>query len=438
MIRLINSSFIYNLPKKVVGGLIILFFIISVGPLNAQNSIDKLKNDLRQQLEEVQNKINFYNQQIKQKEKEAKTLKREIEILEDQIQQTELEIQQTELAIREIDLTIKEKEKEIAKFTQQIDQQKIILTEYLRTIYQYDQISLPEIILKRQNFSDFFEEVQSLENIQAKIQVILQELQSLKNKLEDEKSILEDKKEEQNQLRSLQEIQKISLEKRKQEKNNLLKQTKGQESLFKKLMDKAISDIESIKNQLYLLEGVGLKMTLEEALSHAQFASSKTGVRPAFLLAVLKKESSWGTNVGTGTWRQDMHPRDQQAFLDICKKLNLNPDKMPVSRKPSYGWGGAMGPAQFLPTTWLLYEEEIANLTGHHPPNPWDIDDAFVGAALKLAKNGANIGTYEAEWKAAMIYFAGQRWSNPLFNFYGDSVMELAEVIQEQIDLIER
>lgn len=416
--------------------LIILFFIISVGPLNAQNSVDKLKNDLRQQLEEIQNKITLYGEQIKQKEKETKTLKRDIEILEDQVQQIELEIQQTELAIKEIDLIIKEKEKEIAKFTQQIDQQKIILTEYLRTIYQYDQVSLPEIILKRQNFSDFFEEVQSLENLQAKIQIILQELQSLKNKLEDEKNILEDKKEEQNQLRSLQEIQKRSSEKRKQEKNNLLKQTKGQESLFKKLIDKAISDIGSIKNQLYLLEGVGLKMTLEEALTHAQFASSKTGVRPAFLLAVLKKESSWGTNVGTGIWRSDMHSRDQQAFLEITKKLGLNPDKMPVSRKPSYGWGGAMGPAQFLPSTWQFYEEEIATLTGHQPPNPWDIDDAFVGAALKLAKNGANQQTYEAEWKAAMIYFAGRRWNNPFYYFYGDQVMELAKVIQEQIDLI--
>lgn len=436
MTKVINHSFVYSLFKKVAGGLIILFFIISAGSLNAQNSIDKLKNDLRQQLAEIQNKITLYREQIKQKEKETKTLKREIEILEDQIQQIELEIQQTELAIKEIDLTIEEKEKEIAKFNQQIDQQKVILTEYLRTIYQYDQISLPEIILKRQNFSDFFEEVQSLENLQAKIQIVLQEFLSFKNKLEDEKNVLEEKKEEQNQLRSLQEIQKRSSERRKEEKNNLLKQTKGQESLFKKLMKKAYSDIESIKNQLYLLEGVGLKMTLGEALTHAQLASSKTGVRPAFLLAVLKKESSWGTNVGTGTWRQDMHPRDHQAFLEITKKLGLNPDKMPVSRKPSYGWGGAMGPAQFLPTTWQFYEEEIANLTGHRPPNPWDIDDAFVGAALKLAKNGANQQTYQAEWKAAMIYFAGGKWSNPIFSFYGDSVMELAEVIQEQIDLI--
>ena len=177
-------------------------------------------------------------------------------------------------------------------------------------------------------------------------------------------------------------------------------------------------------------------MTLEKAYQHALFAAQRTGIRPAFLLAVLKKESSWGTNLGTGNWQKDMSPSQHQAFLDVCAKLGVDPNKMPVSRKPYYGWGGAMGPAQFLPATWLFYEAEVARLTGHNPPDPWDIDDAFTAAALKLAKAGANQHSKEAEWKAAMIYFAGSNWSKSIYRFYGDQVMELADVIQEQLDLI--
>ena len=196
--------------------------------------------------------------------------------------------------------------------------------------------------------------------------------------------------------------------------------------------------METIRNQLYQLEGLGVSLKFGDALKYAQVATVKTGTRAALLLAMLKKESEWGTNVGTGTWREDMHPRDHEAFIEITEKLGLNPDTTPVSRKPSYGWGGAMGPAQFLPNTWLSYEGDIARLTGHNPPNPWDIGDAFTACAYKLSKAGAGAQTYDAEWKAAQIYFAGRRWNNPRYYFYGDSVMELATQFQKQVDILEQ
>ena len=110
---------------------------------------------------------------------------------------------------------------------------------------------------------------------------------------------------------------------------------------------------------------------------------------------------------------------------------------MPVSKKPWYGYGGAMGPAQFIPSTWVLYEERIAKATGHNPPNPWDPGDAFIAAAILLADNGADKGTLAAERLAALRYFAG--WANAgkkAYAFYGDDVMELAEKYQKQIDIL--
>ena len=427
----LGRGFIY---LSLFGG-IFLLAIFPVKIIEAQDSA-QIKESLSQRLDEIQRKIEVYSGQIKQKEGETISLERQIDILENQIKQTELEIQQTELAIQEVDLNIGEKEKEISGFNIEIDKKKVVLAEYLRTFYEYDQVSLPELILKTENFSDFFNEIQSLENVQTKIQSAVNDLKSLKQGIEDQKNALEEEKDEQSRLMALQGIQKMAYQGKEQEKQNLLSQTKGQESLFKKLRDKAYFDIQSIKNQIYMLDGVGISMTLEKALGHAEYAGAKTGVRPAFLLAILKKETSWGTNVGTGNWRRDMHPRDHSAFLDICKRLGVDPDQMPVSRKPSYGWGGAMGPAQFLPATWLSYEGQIASATGHNPPNPWDIDDAFVAAGIKLAKNGASARTYDAEWKAAMIYFAGSRWNKSVYRFYGDSVMELASAIQEQVNAI--
>lgn len=97
-----------------------------------------------------------------------------------------------------------------------------------------------------------------------------------------------------------------------------------------------------------------------------------------------------------------------------------------------------MGPAQFIPTTWLLYEGAVAKITGHNPPNPWDPLDAFVASGLLLRDNGAGARTYTSEYNAALKYLAGSNWKNPAYRFYGDDVMGLATKYQEQIDIISR
>ncbi len=99
-----------------------------------------------------------------------------------------------------------------------------------------------------------------------------------------------------------------------------------------------------------------------------------------------------------------------------------------------FGWGGAMGPAQFIPSTWIRYEERVRAITGS--ADPWNIKDSFVAAGLHLANNGANRRTPEAEWRAAMIYFAGT--VNLRFRFYGDSVMRIARDLEGDIRDLER
>ena len=211
-----------------------------------------------------------------------------------------------------------------------------------------------------------------------------------------------------------------------------------------------------------------------EALEYATRAGKRTGVRPALILGVLTQETKLGEFLGTGNYRRDMHPtRDVPLFLALTKKLGLNPDEMPVSKKPSYGWGGAMGPAQFIPSTWACYggwvnvktgdcsntrrslswdqfwagpwryekaQDRLRAISGRaRPSNPWDKQDAFFAAALLLKDNGADRGGYEAERLAALRYFAG--WSNatnPAYAFYGDGVMRHTAYYQRQIDILRR
>lgn len=60
----------------------------------------------------------------------------------------------------------------------------------------------------------------------------------------------------------------------------------------------------------------------------------------------------------------------------------------------------------------------------------------FLAAALYLTDYGAAKQTYNAEWKAAMIYFSGT--TNTRYRFYGDSVMKITSQYEEDIKAIER
>ena len=90
-----------------------------------------------------------------------------------------------------------------------------------------------------------------------------------------------------------------------------------------------------------------------------------------------------------------------------------------------------MGPAQFIPSTWVGYKDKVSAMTGSSPANPWDIRDAFAAAAIKLVAGGAD-GTTQGEWNAAMRYFSGS--TNVKYHFYGDSVMALADKYQSDIN----
>jgi len=162
----------------------------------------------------------------------------------------------------------------------------------------------------------------------------------------------------------------------------------------------------------------------------AKFAGSVTGVRPALIMAVLKVETNVGTNLGSGVFPDDMHPGSRDAFLRITKKLGLDPQKAPISRRPRSmkGWGGAMGPAQVLPATWESIEGRIEQLMKKKPVNPYELSDAFVATAVFLADRGA--ANKANEYEAVNRYIAGPNWQ--YYTWYGDKVLAVAKEYEQQ------
>ena len=93
-----------------------------------------------------------------------------------------------------------------------------------------------------------------------------------------------------------------------------------------------------------------------------------------------------------------------------------------------------MGPAQFLPSTWLLFEDRVSSLTGHNPADPWSVEDAFMASALYLADAGATAKTRDKELRAAKAYISGSpNCTKYICNFYSKEVLRIATLIEPNL-----
>jgi membrane-bound lytic murein transglycosylase B len=267
---------------------------------------------------------------------------------------------------------------------------------------------------------------------------------------------LDNEKQDLENLVVIQNLQRRESSVIKKDKDWLLHLTETEYQKYLSERQERQQKATEIRSRIFELIGIPEAPTFGEAYEIAKYVSGITGVRPALLLAVLKQESNIGKNVGqcylknpsTGSGvvvynsksvAKVMKPsRDVSPFLDITQALGRDPYNTPVSCPMSYGWGGAMGPAQFIPSTWKIYKDRLSNITGK-PGDPWNIKDAFLAAGLYLSDYGAVQQTYNGEWKAAMIYFSGtsRRTQYNGWGFYGDSVMRITEGYEDDIAALE-
>jgi hypothetical protein len=131
--------------------------------------------------------------------------------------------------------------------------------------------------------------------------------------------------------------------------------------------------------------------------------------------------------------------RDIEPFKSITASVGRDPYKTLVSCPiGGYGYGGAMGPAQFIPSTWNLMKNRVASALGKTAADPWNPRDAFMASAIYLADLGASGGAYTAERTAACKYYGGGRACTNVTSPYGNSVMKKADNIQKNmIDVLQ-
>lgn len=423
------------------------FFAFSFA-VHAQSSEEELKKELAKTEEEIREKEAILNQQ----KAKSNQILGEVNKLGTQIKTVQKNLDAKNSVIKEIGSDISLKDQTVNQLNNKLDRSTDVLAEIIRAKNKMDDVSLIEIVNAYEDLSDFFMNVDSVTTIQTTIDDLLDEIRELRGLTEEEKKKLEEKKQREQDIKAKIESEKKQVVGMQTEQKGLLAASKAIEQTHEQELAAKRAKANAIRSALFKLRD-SQGISFDDALKYATAASKATGVRTAFILAILKQESNLGTNVGTcnragdpeekkwynimpgpnsGSWRDD-----QTIYLDIVKKLGRDPETTPLSCPlGGSGWGGAMGPSQFIPTTWKGYAGRVAAALGVSTADPWNPQHAFMATAIYMSDLGAGAQTYTAEHTAALKYYAGGNWSLPQNQFYGNQVMGHAETFQANIDFL--
>ena len=408
-------------------------------------------------LSQIDQQILAQQRLVELKQAERQSLERDVSLLEAEIKKSQLGIQARSLAIRELNDQIGDKVAVVSVLDERSEKQKQSISSLIRKTQEIDDNSLAELMLTNRNFSEFFADFEDYRTINNSLRESVQVLAEIRRDTEEQMTALEEKQLEEARQRQLQEAQKAVIEEKEEEKSTILEVTKGQEAVYQQHLAQSQRTAAQLRAALFDLAGGGGRIPFTEAVQLAKFAGAKTGVSPSFILAILEQESEFGSNIGQCTYneirngRAAMGPGSVPVYTVMADVLGFDISTQKVSCPLSYGWGGAMGPSQFIPSTWALYggyvntgndvyeynasQDSIRQLLGiTSPSSPFRNQDAFLATSLLMRDNGAAAGSYDAEWTAAIRYYSGWNGINNARNhFYGDQVMERKARLEAEI-----
>jgi murein DD-endopeptidase MepM/ murein hydrolase activator NlpD len=256
--------------------LIILFFTISGFSFIKAATIDGLKQEITKrqtEIEMLEKQAAEYQSTINQRERTAKTLDEAIDALDGQINSLELKINITERQIEKTNLFIQSLKLKINEKLEEIDGSKKNMAGIMQTIYETDDGDALELIFKYENFSDFMNQVDYTDNLQKELQRRLDELKTLKIKLESEKGNMESEKENLADYQNDLNVQQNILASQRSEKNNLFLTTKKEEKRYKQLLTDVETKRLEIQKEIFELED-----KLRYTIDSSQIPKPRSGV----------------------------------------------------------------------------------------------------------------------------------------------------------------
>ncbi len=411
---------------------------------------------LQAQYDQLQAEIAQWQSVLDTTRAKKSSLQGDVTTLNAQIAQATAEIKQRNVTITTLGSEIAQKTATLSTLEEQLQQGHDSLAKLLRQKNESETGSLVLLALSAQSLSDFFADADSIDSINTALDAQFQQIRQISSTTQAARDALNAQKNQQLDAQHDVEVKKAQITDNQAQKKQLLAVTTDQEKTYAQVLADRQKQAAAIRSALFELRDAAA-IQFGDALTYAQAAQKTTGVDPALVLAILTQESNLGANVGQCYLKNDstgagvgkntgsafakvMSPtRDVPPFLTLSNQLGFDPHQQVVSCPiaSAGGWGGAMGPAQFIPSTWALYDDRVAAARGKSVANPWDPQDAIMAMSMLLEDNGAKTGSYTSSYNAAARYYAG--WNGPSTSAgksYANQVMAKVDDIQKNITFL--
>ncbi|MDD5043321.1 MAG: peptidoglycan DD-metalloendopeptidase family protein [Patescibacteria group bacterium] len=208
-----------------------------------KDEIDKLKDQSKQ-----------YEKLISQKRSEAINLANQINLVENQIAKTKIDIETTEAEMDQVKLEIAGTNLEIGDKEKDIANRKKTLTDYLQLIRKNDDIGYLRVFLLNDSFSDFFDQLKYLENMQTNLRDVLGKVVTLKKELDEKKIRLESQQKDLEKLKLALSEEQSRLQGEILSKELVLENTKKSEAKFQELLSQLRREQQAVSSDIASLE----------------------------------------------------------------------------------------------------------------------------------------------------------------------------------------
>lgn len=243
-----------------------LLFIFSFTIVHADEITD-LKQKISERnvtIQSLEKEIKEYQAQVEKTGKEANTLQNTINSLDLSKKKLEAEIKLTQNKISNQNLEIQRLTIDIGDKGERITHSRRVIREILKKVYFSDSQTLAETFVGYSSLSNFWDSVDSLVTLQDSAQDRIKELAKIKTNLEDNKKIIEKKREELVVLKEDLADQSFALSETAKEKADLLKQTKNTEANYKAILANKVAQKAQFEKELFEFESA-LKIAIDPA-----------------------------------------------------------------------------------------------------------------------------------------------------------------------------
>ena len=322
--------------KKALSLLLITSFILAPFSSTKADMVEEIEDQIEEKsntIKTLENQAEEYKDIIKDLRIQEQSLENEIELFDAQIAQFEIEVKATQSEIEQTNLEISNLLLRIQINEGEIEKQKDILKGLLRQINDYDRESTLEILLKSEDFSEFYNQAEYVNVVGKKIKDVLDRLNFIKEDLEEKKKETEMKKVKLEELNKKILDQKEIVDAQKDTKEVLLEETKGKEYKFQDLLF-------NVRNQRKTILGDINRLKREMQVEIAKIAAMAE--RPSENLA----STSWYFSQNDPKWK-DMTIGLSSSSVDdygcaissvamVFKYYGIDIDPGRLSKQPIY------------------------------------------------------------------------------------------------------